>query len=369
MIPFNNISLKISNNRSKLISVFMQVLDSGIFIFGKNMSLFEANFANYLRADFCIGVANGTDAIEISLRAIGVQKGDKVATVANAGMYASTAILAIGAVPFYMDVNLENGLCSFSEIENAIKNRVKAIVVTHLFGRSIQDIEKIKALCADNNVKLIEDCAQAHGVKINGKYAGTFGDCSAFSFYPTKNLGALGDAGAIVTSNKEIANKVICLRQYGWSTKYRVEHLGAKNSRLDEIQAAFLNIYLEDLDKSNMRRMNIAKRYSSEISHPKIKTIGNLGDGNVGHLYVIRTEERGSLQKYLDDLDIEWSIHYPIPDFYQPVFMEYSKFEKKDLIESFPNTILLSEEILSLPCYPELTDSQVEEIITALNNW
>jgi dTDP-4-amino-4,6-dideoxygalactose transaminase len=308
-------------------------------------------------------VANGTDAIELALKALGVKPGDQVATVANAGMYTTTALLAIGAEPLFMEVDLGSRNVTFEEVTNAINAGVKAVVVTHLYGLAVPESREIAALCKSRNVRLLEDCAQAHGAKVAGQRVGTFGDAATFSFYPTKNLGALGDGGAVVTNNPEIAEKVSRLRQYGWSSKYRVEHPGARNSRLDEIQAAILSVFLPDLDVSNERRRNIATHYSQAIHHPEVQVPPVYRDDYVAHLYVIQTTRRHDLRAHLQAFDIGTDIHYPIPDYRQPFFdNRYANIH-------LPNTERLSDEILTLPCYPEMTDDQVQEVIQAVNKW
>jgi len=218
-------------------------------------------------------------------------------------------------------------------------------------------------LCKKHQVPLIEDCAQAHGAKIDGKMVGSFGDISCFSFYPTKNLGALGDGGAIATSNLQLAETVARLRQYGWSSKYEVTLGHASNSRLDEMQAAILLGFLPLLDGWNERRRTIAKLYASLISHPNIKLPAFVGEEYVGHLYVIQTENPVGLRDHLKKNDIASEVHYPIPDYRQPVF----KHTYADI--SLANTEALAKNILTLPCYPELTDEQVHQIAEAVNSW
>ncbi len=362
-MQINDLSARINAFDSEIKRAAIRVIDSGWLVLGPEVKKFESSFANYLGAAHCISLANGTDAIELALRAMGIKADDRVATVANAGMYTTTAMLAIGAEPFFLDVDLTTKNTPLSEVDRAIAAGVKAVVVTHLYGLAAPHIREIALLCKKNGVGLLEDCAQAHGAKIDGCRVGTFGDASSFSFYPTKNLGALGDGGAVATNNPEIADKVSRLRMYGWTEKYRVEFSGARNSRLDEMQAAILSEFLPHLDATNARRRAIAAHYSALIKHPDVTTPVAMGDEYVAHLYVVRSMKRDSLRAHLRALEISSDVHYPIPDYLQPVFRERFSHIKLD------NTELLSNEILTLPCYPEMTDAQVEQVIAGVNSW
>ena len=322
---------------------------------------------NYLLTNIqvahCCSVANGTDAIELALRALGVGAGDKVATVANAGMYTSTAILSIGGIPFFLDVDLVTKTVMKSEIERAIQQRVKAIVVTHLYGQAQLDISEIATICKYAGVVLLEDCAQAHGARINGRKVGSFGDAGCFSFYPTKNLGALGDGGAVVCSDAEIFQNVKYLRQYGWTSKYKVELPNGRNSRLDELQAAVLSEFLPYLDSWNLRRREIASKYSQLITHPAVILPLERGEDYVAHLFVVRSIERDRLSEYLRRLNIATDVHYPVPDYHQPLFGNCFSTLR------LPNTECLAQETLTLPCYPEMAEADVEMVISAINHW
>ena len=363
LILVNNITLKITENHLLLLDSIKKVLSSGWVILGPEVEIFEDKFAGYLNAKHCIGVANGTDAIELALKSFNINKSDMIATVANAGAYTTNAILAIGAKPFFLDVNSETFNTTIDEVFRAIKAGVKAVVVTHLYGLAIQEIEEIAKLCSKHSIYLLEDCAQSHGAKVNNKFTGTFGDAAAFSFYPTKNLGALGDGGAVVTNNTEISTKVRKLRQYGWTTKYRIEISGARNSRLDEMQAAILQIFLPNLDLMNEKRRQIAKRYSNEIKNTLVVTPKNIAENYVAHLYVIKSKQRNLLKEHLKLNEIASDIHYPIPDHRQPLFGT----QYKDLI--LKNTEELSNIILTLPCYPEMPEKDVEKVISTVNEW
>lgn len=359
----NDLSARLRSNESAIVAATNRVISSGWLVLGPEVKRFEAAFAEYLGVAHCIGLANGTDAIELGLRAMGVQAGDRVATVANAGMYTTTAILAIGAEPFFIDVDLATRNTTLFEVERACAAGVKAVVVTHLYGLATPQIREISQHCAKHGVRLLEDCAQAHGSLVVGQRVGTFGDASSFSFYPTKNLGALGDGGAIATNSAAIAERVSRLRQYGWTDKYRVEFAGARNSRLDEMQAAILLAFLPHLDAANARRREIASRYSTMIKHTDVLLPASMGAEYVGHLYVIRSPHRDSLRAHLRSLDIASDVHYPIPDYRQPVFGE--RFAQMRLV----NTEQLAAEILTLPCYPEMTGVQINEVISGVNSW
>lgn len=362
-MQINNLSVRIGIHKDQIQLAVNRVIDSGWLVLGPEVKRFEQTFADYLGTTHCISLANGTDAIELALKALGVERGDRVATVANAGTYTTTAMLAIGAEPFFLDVDLSSRNATLAEVERALAAEVKAVVVTHLYGLAAPDIGQIAELCARQGVPLLEDCAQAHGASVDGRRVGTFGDAASFSFYPTKNLGALGDGGAVVTANGAIAEKVARLRQYGWTTKYQVEVSGARNSRLDEMQAAILSVFLPDLDSANARRREIAARYSAAIIHPDVVLPPQGGQEYVAHLYVVRSARRDALRAHLREMDIAADVHYPIPDYRQPVFGD--RFASVSL----QNTERLSREILTLPCYPEMTDAQVEQVVAAVNAW
>jgi dTDP-3-amino-2,3,6-trideoxy-4-keto-D-glucose/dTDP-3-amino-3,4,6-trideoxy-alpha-D-glucose/dTDP-2,6-dideoxy-D-kanosamine transaminase len=359
----NDLSSRIRANEQAIHAAINNVLVGGWLVLGPNVKKFEASFAEYIGVDYCVTLANGTDAIELALRALDVEPGDGVATVANAGMYTTTALLAIGAEPFFLDVELGTRNTTFDEVDRAIGTGVKAVVITHLYGLATPEIRRIAQYCEQKGVRLLEDCAQAHGAMVEGQCVGSFGDAASFSFYPTKNLGALGDGGAVVTNQADVAERIARLRQYGWTDKYRVEFIGARNSRLDELQAAILTVCLPNLDAQNSCRRSIAKSYSRRIDHPDVIVPESIGEQYVGHLYVIRSAQRDSLRAHLRSLDIASDVHYPIPDHRQPVFGQ--RFSHVRL----PNTERLAAEILTLPCYPEMTEAQVEEVIAGVNSW
>lgn len=363
MLLINDLGLHSKQLRDKIDCAIKRVLDSGWFVLGPEVKLFEERFAAYVGVAKSVSLANGTDALELALRSVGVNKGDTVATVANAGMYTTTALLAIGATPFFLDVDLNSRTTTLEECQRAIQAGVKAIVVTHLYGRATPEIKEIAQACKKNNVPLIEDCAQAHGAMLHGQMVGSFGDISSFSFYPTKNLGALGDGGAVASNNTELTDKVTFLRQYGWTSKYQVTYSGASNSRLDEIQAAILNEFLPLLNSWNDRRRQIAELYAKTIRNDNVELPEFSGVDFVAHLYVIRTDAPLDLRDHLKSMGIASEQHYPIPDYRQPVFGE--KFAGFILV----NTEKLAASILTLPCYPEMTDAEVIKVSEAINSW
>jgi dTDP-3-amino-2,3,6-trideoxy-4-keto-D-glucose/dTDP-3-amino-3,4,6-trideoxy-alpha-D-glucose/dTDP-2,6-dideoxy-D-kanosamine transaminase len=363
MQQLNNLSERIAAYQPQIKAAVDRVIASGWLVLGPEVKGFEQQFAAYLGAAHCLGVANGTEAIEIGLRALGIGRGDTVGTVANAGAYTTTALMSIGARPHFIDVDLDTQVAGLAHVKAAIEAGVNAVVVTHLYGLGAPEIREIAQLCAEHKVPLLEDCAQAHGARVAGQRVGTFGDISSFSFYPTKNLGALGDGGAVVTNNAQFAEKVGRLRQYGWTSKYSVEVPGGKNSRLDEIQAAILKDLLPFLDDANARRREIARRYNAGIKHSALVLPAGKGDEYVAHLYVVRSRARDSLREHLRQRDIASDVHYPIPDYRQPVFGE--EFAGVRLA----NTERLAAEILTLPCYPEMTDAAVDSVISAVNGW
>ncbi len=350
---------------SELEEALKRVLHSGWFALGPEVEGFEQNFASYCGTQYCKGVANGTDALEIGLRALGVEPGSEVITVANAGMYSSTAILAIGAKPVYADIEPDSFVMDAAHAESLIGPDTAALVVTHLFGR-MADMPAFCALAEKHGIPLLEDCAQAHGASLAGhesKKAGSWGDVAAFSFYPTKNLGAIGDGGAIVTSSSEIHERIVRLRQYGWESKYRVVDRGGCNSRLDELQAAVLNVKLQHLDSWTQQRQQIGQTYSETINHVHVKTPEAVA-GHVYHLYVLKSEHRDALQAHLKAHEIATDIHYPLLDYQQPVFAGEA-ISKQQLTNSEANVA----QILTVPCYPELDDAGLQTVVAAINSW
>lgn len=364
LIPFVNLKIKSDYYKSQILEVLSEVIDSHNYILADFVHKFEAEFASFVGARYCIAVANGTDAIEIALRSLGIKSGDTVLTVANAGMYATNAILNVGAKPLFVDVELDSSLISIQHLKDLIENNfVKGVVVTHLYGLCIPNILEIKQLCREREIVLLEDCAQAHGAGIEAGMCGTFGDAASFSFYPTKNLGAIGDAGAVVTNIEAVSEISRSLRQYGWESKYYSKNPGGRNSRMDEVQAAVLSLYLPHLKDMNERRRSIAKQYSNRLSSAGILTPPVKGADFVAHLYTVRVSNREKFIDYVFSRGIQTSIHYPVPDHKQ------SSLERDFREIVLPNTEILAREILSIPCYPELGSDDLDYIIETINQF
>ena len=327
-----------------------RVLSRGWFVLGPELQAFEQEFAAWCGTKRCVGTANGTDALELALRAIGVSDGSQVATVANAGMYATTAILASGARPVYVDIDPGTFNMDPQQLQ-ACASRVDAIVVTHLYGRMAP---MPQVLAAAGRTPVIEDCAQAHGAMLHGRRAGTWGTAGCFSFYPTKNLGACGDGGAIVTADDALAERLEALRQYGWTRRYQASIPGGRNSRLDELQAAVLRVKLLRVDDWNERRREIARH----IGVPRE------GAGDVVHLLVVRHHDRDRLREWLRDRDIGADVHYPIPDYRQPAVVA-----RVGATEPLKHTERACSEVLTLPCFPEMTDAEALHVREALRSF
>lgn len=353
-------SPKKTNSIVGITDAIQRVMDSQWFVLGKEVSAFEAEFANYLGVEHCASVGNGTDALELALRAVDVFAGDVVALAANAGFYASTAVRAVGAHPVFIDVEQDTMGMSPVHLEQVLRlNKAKAIVVTHLYGQMC-NVSQLTRIAGLQNIPLIEDCAQAHGASLGGKRAGAFGTLGCFSFYPTKNLGALGDGGAVVSERADLIERVRQLRQYGWGAKYRVDLPSGRNSRLDEMQAAVLRVKLPHLNKWNEERREIALRYNNALSDLPIQCPSVAGEDYVAHLYVIRTAERDGLRAYLLRQNLCAEVHYPIPDYAQPVYRELG------VKHALPQTDSACSNVLSLPCYPGFPEWQLDATIASV---
>lgn len=364
-VPVNDLARLATIVSDRLAESAAQVLHSGHYVLGPWVARFEQEFAAYCGAGACIGVGNGTDALELALRAVGAGPGRTVAVVANAAMYGTTAVLACGARPVFVDVEPGSGVMCAAELRAALEgiDTPVAVIVTHLYGR-MAEMPALIEYARSRGIAVVEDCAQAHGaVGTGGRKAGAWGDLATFSFYPTKNLGAIGDAGAVTTSDPALAARVRQLRQYGWARKYDNELPGGRNSRLDELQAAFLCALLPLLDARNARRRDIANRYSRAIVHPQIEVPPPAGQEYVAHLYVVQSAHRDALATHLHALGIGSDIHYPIPDHRQSVHAG------RHASVSLPVTESLCRRVLTLPCFPELHDDEVDRVIAACNDW
>ncbi len=360
-IPINDLT-RDSGLREEIISALSRVYDRGWFVLGQEVSAFEQEFAGFCGVKHCVGLANGTDALELALRSLDVKEGDRVVTVANASMYSTTAILAVGGIPVYVDIDESTLLMSPQDLKRVIDEGISAVIVTHLYGR-MADLPSLLELTDANDIPVIEDCAQAHGAELRSKRAGSWGKVACFSFYPTKNLGAIGDGGAITTNDERIADKIRELRQYGWDRKYHSIQLGGRNSRLDELQAAVLRVKLPHLDQWNGLRRDIATQYHAGVKNPNVVMPSPPDERDVCHLFVLRTATRGSLSTYLAELGIGSDVHYPLPDYAQPslsgVLPQFS----------LPKTEEACAKVMTIPCFPGMRADEVENVIQALNSW
>ncbi len=361
LIPLNDLKRHNSQLREVLQVALGRVLDSGWFILGPEVEAFEQEFAAYCGTAQCVGLANGTDALEIGLRALGIGPGDEVVTVANAGMYGTTAIRAVGARPVYAEIDAATLLLDPQELESVITPRTRAVIVTHLYG-CLAEMDALLLIARHHHLAVVEDCAQAHGAKIYGKRAGSWGDLGCFSFYPTKNLGALGDGGAIVTSDAQIAQRGRQLRQYGWGAKYHAEVSAGRNSRLDELQAAVLRVKLAHLDTWNEARRAIAVQYAHALANTTLLLPPEDVSGKmIYHLYVIRSTQREALKAALKQRNIGCEVHYPIPDYLQPACADLGY--RRGLL---PVTEKACAEVLSIPCFAELAVDEMERVTQAI---
>lgn len=338
-----------------------EVLEGGWYILGPHVEKFEKNFAKYVGTKFCVGVGNGMEAIQIALMALGINKGDEVLTVSNTAVATVLAITAVGAKPVFVDVGKDYNMDP-KDAEKHITKRTKAILVVHIFGQ-VANIEQLIKLAKKHKLLLIEDACQAHGAKVNGKRSGSFGTIGCFSFYPTKNLGAYGDAGAITTNSAELYKKCLMLRNYGQSSRYVHDSYGI-NSRLDEIQAAILDIKLRHLNKMIMLRRAVAKRYIRNLKSVSqiILPIEKKGFFHSYHLFVVRAQRRNDLQVFLAKNSVQSLIHYPIPVHKQRT---YSGYNSKQLV----NTEAFAEEILSLPINPFVTNREVDKVSSLIKKF
>lgn len=364
-VDFLNLNRINSQYAKDLILASERVINSGWYIHGAEVKKFETNFANYCGTKHCIGVANGLDALVLTLKAwkmLGmIAEGDEVIVPGNTFIATILAISEVGLKSVLVEPDEETYNISISQINKHITNKTKVIIPVHLYGH-ICDMNEIKKIASENNLLILEDSAQAHGATKNGLKSGSWGDAAAFSFYPGKNLGALGDAGAVTTNHDELARTIRALANYGSIVKY--EHIfKGVNSRLDEMQAAFLNVKIDFLDHEIKLRRNIANRYCSEINNDQISLpVVKNQEEHVWHLFVIKTEYREKLKAYLDDKGIQTLIHYPKPPHKQQAYAEWGSI-------TLPVTENIHRQVLSLPMDPTMTDAEIEYVIQAINGF
>jgi len=363
MIPVANPGAQYRSHKTEIDEAIHRVLDSGFYILGEEVRAFEAEFADFLGVGYAVGVGSGTEALYLALSACGVGPGDEVITVSHTAVATVAAIEMAGAAPVLVDIEPDHYSMDYDLISNAVTPATKAIIPVHIYGQPA-DLDPILELAGKFGLKVIEDCAQAHGAFYKGKRVGSYGDMACFSFYPTKNLGGLGDGGAVVSNRKGLAQKVRSLREYGWTERY-VSQVPGENSRLDEIQASILRIKLKHLDSDNTARNQVADAYRKGLSScgltlPRVRRDST----HVFHLFVICTSSRDELQQHLKDWGIGSAVHYPIPIHLQPAYRGRLKGS-----DSLPVTERVSREVLSLPMYPELTESEAEMVVAAVRRF
>lgn len=359
MIKFLDLYKINQRYREEIDERIKKVLDSGWYILGEQGKVFEKNFADFCGVKHCIGCANGLDALNLIIKAYGFQAGDEIIVPANTYIASILAISQNGCTPVLVEPDIRTYNINPDLIEEKITSNTKAIMVVHLYGQAAE-MEKILQIAKKYNLKVIEDSAQAHGAYFKGKRIGNLGDASGFSFYPGKNLGCLGDGGCVTTNDDDLAYKIRAIANYGSDYKYHHIFKGT-NSRLDEIQAAILDVKLKYLDEDNQRRREISKFYRANIKNEKI-ILPEVSDeeSHVWHLFVVRTDDRKKLEKHLNDNGIQTNIHYPTPPHKQECYKEWGKM-------LFPVTEKIHNEVLSLPISPVMTNDEISKVVEVLN--
>lgn len=361
-IPQNRMDLGFQKYQKEFEDKALEVLRSGWYILGKEVSSFEEEFAKYTGSKYCVGLASGLDALWLAFRVLGIGEGDEVIVQGNTYIASVMGITINGATPVFAEPDEYHNIDT-SKLESLITEKTKAILVVHLYGQAAK-MDDIVEICKKHKLKLVEDCAQSHGACYKGQMTGTFGDIGCFSYYPSKNLGAFGDAGAIVTDDPEIARAMKMYRNYGSEVRYYNKVIGA-NSRLDEMQAGLLRVRLPHMDELTKERVELAKRYSEGIRNPLI-TLPEVREGStaVWHQYVIRCKKRDELKDYLASKEIGTIIHYPIPPHLQEAYLYLGK-KKGD----YPVSEKFADEVLSLPMYNGMTEEEQDYVIEALNKF
>ena len=362
-IPVSDPHASYLSYKNEIDAAIHKVLDSGWYILGEVTREFESNFADYIGVKHCVGVNSGTDAISLALRALDIGAGDEVITVSLTAVATVAAIDLVGATPVLCDIDPDTRCMDASKVQGLISEKTKAILPVHLYGHPA-DLPALQAIAKKHNLFLIEDCAQAHGAQIDGKMIGSFGDLACFSFYPTKNLGAFGDGGAVCTNNDALADRLRWLREYGWKERY-ISYYKGMNTRLDEMQAAILNVKLKHLEHDTQKRIAIAQTYQQALAGLDLK-LPNTKPGyrHVYHLYVVETDHREGLQAYLRDNGVGTAIHYPQAVHQQPAYNQKIKG-----FNDLPVTNSLVPKILSLPMYPELSEDKQEHVIEMIRRF
>jgi dTDP-4-amino-4,6-dideoxygalactose transaminase len=365
MIPFSDLKAQYESIKTEIDNAIKECISEGNFIRGKAVTDFENAFAAYLDAEYCIGCGNGTDALEIILKSLNIGPGDEVIVPALTWIATAEAVNNVGAEPVFVDINAINFTIDHHNVESKITKKTKAIIPVHLYGCPA-DLNEISGIASKYGLFVVEDCAQAHGAEYFGQKVGTFGIASAFSFYPSKNLGAFGDGGAIVTNNKELADSVRKISNHGQLHEKHRHFITGRNSRLDTIQASILSVKLKYLDEWNLNRKQAALYYISRLKDQTnlFLPYGENHKEHVYHLFVIRCSDRIRLIKKLDEERIAWGIHYPKALPFLDAY-EYKKYANKD----FPVAGRITDEIISIPIYPELSAGQLDTICNQLINY
>ena len=363
MIKFLDLKSVNSKYESEIQKAFARVLNSGWYILGKELEGFESEFASYCGSSFAIGVASGLDALKLIVKAYDFGVGDEIIVPSNTYIATVLAITECGATPVFVEPNADTHLIETSNIEKSITDKTKAIMPVHLYGQ-LCDMDSICDLAKKNDIKIIDDAAQAHGAIYKGTRVGNLADATGFSFYPSKNLGAMGVAGAVTTNDAELAQKIRTLRNYGSQERYRNESQGL-NSRMDELQAAVIKIKLKGLNEDNCKRRDVAELYLREIhnEHIILPSQPVSKENHVWHLFVIRVKaNRDKLQQYLLENDIQFQIHYPIAPHKQECYSKYNSL-------SLPVAQMLANEVLSLPISPVMSLSDAKRVVEVINGW
>ena len=362
-IPLADPRAQVQLHKEAVCSAFDRVLTSGRYILGNEVQNFEREWAAYLHMSHCIGVGNGTDALALALLAVGVKAGEEVITVSHTAVATVAAIEQIGAIPVFADIDPRTRCLNPAHLPGLISKNTRAIVPVHMYGQPAP-MGTIMTVAKEYGLKVIEDCAQAHGAMLGGRHVGTFGDAGAFSFYPTKNLGALGDAGAVVTNDSILADSLRMLREYGWRERY-VSLTPGRNSRLDELQAAILRVKLPDLDRNNIRRRLIAAAYTQALRNTTLVAPAQIErTEHAMHLYVVECPDRPAFERFLHDAGITTGRHYPLAVHQQPAYTGKIRGS-----QALPITEALYRHLVTLPCYPELQNKDVAYISKTLIRW
>lgn len=362
MIPVANPGAGNARFHAEIVAALDRVVSSGRYVLADEVAAFEQAFAAWVGVDHAVGVGNGTDALVLALQAVGVETGDEVILPSHSAVATAAAVEMAGAVPVFADIEPDSRCLSPASVASVLTPATRAVIAVHIYGHPA-DMAALRALADAHGLALIEDCAQAHGAEFEGRRVGGFGDVAAFSFYPTKNLGAIGDGGAVVTRDAALAARVRELREYGWRERY-ISFVPGRNSRLDEMQAAILRIKLPQLAGDNQRRREIAARYASAVGRATSIKAPGIRDNclHAMHLYVLEAEGREALAQHLKAAGVGCALHYPQPIHTQPAYVARPR---ADLV----HTERLYRRLLSLPMYPELTDDDVERVCDALREW